>query len=65
MIVKLATLFLIVMAVLGMIFGRRRKRGRGKDVTGAPGRTAKAARCPDCGSWIVEGARCPCKDGKG
>lgn len=58
MIVKLATLFLCVMALAALILGRRRKK------PSAPARRAgqepRAVRCPDCGAWIVEGARCPC-----
>ncbi|MGG7565241.1 hypothetical protein ACQ5SO_03635 [Rhodovulum sp. DZ06] len=58
MIAKLAILFLVVMAALGLVFGRRgrKKTGGGKARKGV----AEAARCPDCGAWIVAGARCPC-----
>jgi hypothetical protein len=55
MIAKLAILFLIVMAGLALIFGRGKPKRPGK-----PPKAAEAVRCPDCKSWIVAGARCPC-----
>lgn len=60
MIAKLALLFLVVMAALGLVFGRRRKPGSGTPTKTAKGKAAEAVRCPDCGSWIVAGSRCPC-----
>lgn len=54
MIVKLAVLFLCVMALAGLILGRRRPRRIEKP------KKPKAVRCPSCGGWIVEGSRCTC-----
>ena len=67
MIVKVAILFLAAMAAAGMIWGRRKRPGKGggKPARVRDGKTADAARCPDCGSWIVAGARCPCSQKKG
>lgn len=71
MIVKMAILFLAAMAAAGMILGRRKRPGKigrkggGGRARFGRGKTAEAARCPDCGAWIVAGARCPCADEKG
>lgn len=70
MIVKFAILFLAVMALAGMLLGRRKRPGgktgggRGR-VRGKDPKQAEAVRCPDCGSWIVAGSRCPCSQKKG
>lgn len=58
MIAKLAVLFLVVMGAMALIMGRGKKKRSGKAARGA--KPAEAVRCPDCNSWIVAGARCPC-----
>lgn len=62
MLAKLAILFLVVMGAMALVLARPRRRGRDKPKrrTELPPR---AVKCPDCGSWIVEGARCPCRKG--
>jgi hypothetical protein len=39
--------------------GRDKKKRIGKTARRVP-KPAEAVRCPDCKSWIVAGARCPC-----
>lgn len=63
MLIKIVTLFLIVMAVLGM-FGAFRMRGRGQ---GKVGRDTKAGdlpgkprKCRSCGAFIVGKGKCAC-----
>ena len=57
--VKVVTLFLIALMVLGML-GRLkmpklgRRKGRGK--------VAEARKCPDCGSYILSDGDCGCKN---
>jgi hypothetical protein len=58
MIAKLAVLFLVVMGALALIMGRGKKKRPGP--IGKAPKPAEAVRCPDCNSWIVAGARCPC-----
>ncbi len=64
MLAKLAVLFLVGMVVMALVLARPKKRGGGKRVDGkarGKGKLRAAAKCPDCGAWIVEGARCPCR----
>ena len=63
MIAKLAILFLIVMGVMALFFGRGKRTPRVRRRT-KPDTVTQAARCPDCNAWIVAGARCPCSTGK-
>ena len=58
MIAKLAVLYLVVMGALALIMGRGKKKRRVD--RRAPPKPAEAVRCPDCNSWIVAGASCPC-----
>lgn len=60
MLPKLAVLFLVGMAIAALFLASPR-RGRGKK--GGGDRIKAAARCPECGAWVVEGARCPCGGG--
>ncbi len=65
MLAKLAVLFLVLMTAMVLILARpgRNKRGGGAKKPRGKGVRA-AAKCPDCGAWIVEGSRCPCSEGK-
>nr|WP_114965445.1 hypothetical protein [Alkalilacustris brevis] len=57
MILKIVSLFLIVMLVLGM-FGKLRlpRIGRPRD----QGRLGRPGKCPRCGKFLLGGAKCTC-----
>lgn len=60
MLVKIITVFLVVMAVLAM-FGRLRLRlPRPRKRDDLP---PKPRKCPDCGAYMIGTGRCPCHDG--
>ena len=55
MIVKIVTLFLLVIAVLAM-FGKMHWLG---------GKRLAAAKCPSCGRYRIGRSECPCRKNKG
>lgn len=62
MILKIVSLFLIGIAVLGM-FGRLRWPGSQKRIGKKNPRPAKPRKCKNCGAYIIGDGPCPC--GKG
>ena len=59
--VKVVTLFLVVLAVLAML-GRIRMPGFLK-----PGKRRKeirVAKCPKCGAFLLGGDKCDCRSGQ-
>lgn len=58
MILKIVSLFLIVMLVLGM-FGKLRlpRIGRPRD----PNRLGRPGKCPECGKFLLGGTKCTCR----
>jgi hypothetical protein len=61
MMIKGALLFLVLMALIGML-GKLRKpvAGRGKPADKA---IVPARKCPRCGTYLIGEADCPCGTG--
>jgi hypothetical protein len=65
MIMKIISLFLIFMVVLGM-FGKLRLPWRGRlSGRGGHGRLSRPRKCPACGRFLIGGGDCDCKSGAG
>jgi hypothetical protein len=65
MILKIISLFLIFMVVLGM-FGKLRFPWRGRlPGRGAHGRLSRPRKCRDCGRFLIGGGDCDCKERRG
>ena len=63
MILKIVSLFLIFMVILG-IFGKWRFPGRGRlSGRSAPGKLTRPRKCPDCGRFLIGGDPCGCAGG--
>ncbi len=60
MILKIISLFLIFMVVLGM-FGKLRFPGSGR-LSGrlGQGKLSRPKKCPDCGRFLIGGGPCGC-----
>ncbi len=63
MILKIVSLFLIFMVILG-IFGKWRFPGRGR-LSGrlGQGRLSRPRKCPDCGRFQIGAGPCDCRGG--
>lgn len=65
MILKIISLFLIFMVVLGM-FGKLRIPWRGRlQGRDAQGRLTRPRKCRDCGRFVIGGGDCDCRGGTG
>ncbi len=65
MILKIISLFLIFMLVLGM-FGKLRFPGLGRlSGKGGQGRLTRPRKCRDCGRFLIGGGKCECSAGNG
>ena len=60
MLVKIVTLFLIAIAVLGM-FGRLRWPGGARRIGSSKHRPPKPRKCKACGAYIIGDGPCPCQ----
>ena len=64
MVAKLVLLFLLVMAVIGVLGGWRTKSAKRLRDLGRKARL-EAHKCPDCGRYSIGKGPCPCKKEQG